>query len=205
MAISPQSAALVKKIRQELAKNGITPDIQNAAKIQYPHYYSSASKGSTKTASPASPARLQPPASPAAPGSFAKFADSERQKLLQKAEQIKQDPKNAGFLKALQSLDQDAINKAFTAEIQPPTADSRAPAGAQKPWSTTSMFGEPRAQTVQPDLKMARALSPKTPRPYRLNITGPKVQSFQLPAQNFSAATTTAPKAVAEATKKKHK
>lgn len=100
MALTPQLQDLVNKVRQELSKNGITPEMQAAFKMKNPHVFGKSAEPSISVSEPK-------------PVDFAKFADSERAKLQTKIEQLKKDPKYSALLKT--PMDAAALEKALSA------------------------------------------------------------------------------------------
>jgi hypothetical protein len=185
-------------LRQELAKNGITPEIQARFRKDNPNEFTRSSVDPVAPSEPPKQGATAPTPAPTQLGEppkldFAKFANDERARLQDKIEQLKKDPKYAWLTRG--AIGPDILQKAFSqagtsTNSTSPTAAS-AGAASSKPWAAADWVQQ-KPQGFQRDTKLAQALSPKPKeRPYRLNIAGDKVQSMQLPGygQSMPAAT----------------
>ena len=208
--LSPEEKAKVELMRQELVKNGITPEIQARFRMRAEKSGLWVVPGSSVDTVPTSEPQKQdataPAPAPTQPGEppkldFAKFANDERARLQDKIEQLKKDPKYAWLTR--RALGPDILQKAFSqagtsTNSTSPTAAS-AGAASSKPWAAADWVQQ-KPQGFQRDTKLAQALSPKPKeRPYRLNIKGDKVQSMQLPGYTQSQPPSTPQASVAPA------
>lgn len=197
--LSPEEKAKVELMRQELAKNGITPEIQARFRQDNPNEFTG-SVDPVPTSEPQKQDATAPAPAPTQPGEppkldFAKFANDERARLQDKIEQLKKDPKYAWLTRG--ALGPDILQKAFSQAGGPtPPSVTNVPAtgaSASKPWAAADWVQQ-KSQGFQRDTKLAQALSPKPKeRPYRLNIAGDKVQSMQLPGYGQSMPATAQP------------
>lgn len=203
--LSPEEKAKVELMRQELAKNGITPEIQARFRQDNPNEFTG-SVDPVPTSEPQKQDATAPAPAPTQPGEppkldFAKFANDQRARLQDKIEQLKKDPKYAWLTRG--PLGPDILQQAFSqagtsTNSASPTAAS-AGAASSKPWAAADWVQQ-KPQGFQRDTKMAQALSPKPKeRPYRLNIAGDKVQSMQLPGYAQSQPPSTPQASVAPA------
>ena len=199
--LSARVQSQLELLRQELAKNGITPEIQARFRKDNPNEFT----GSVEPVAPSEPPKqgaTAPTLAPTQPGEppkldFAKFANDERARLQDKIEQLKKDPKYAWLTRG--ALGPDILQKAFSQAGGPtPPSVTNVPAtgaSASKPWAAADWVQQ-KQQGFQRDTKLAQALSPKKEKPYRLNIAGDKVQSMQLPAYGQSMPATSQPSTV---------